>query len=433
MNVTTDSEDDSNKGDSLNNTFKTAEESATEDGLSPLDIMSDNDELDAGKRMLSHFPPSECPVIVDITTNDPGNITGNKSTESLKAEDESCNDERTSGVSTVDDVVATAPVSVTDAMNSDLTKTDILVESSDVKNVDDLESQPVKRTGSFRLINNNGVLKVVDSGQTPVTSENVKEAKLLKTKSLEVTSTESDAEQSKSDQARKQLGETMSEAIEVDKEFQNVCENIATLEKKSEDVDISNELKNEGSKLDDLEQNNKDSSALVITVDNIVSTENTTKLTIEGVTTNESATDDYEDESREDLTNGSANEIDSPSSIVAKRQKPKRLANINRYSLGTESALLSPEDDIQVELTKMQSSSSLKRDKPPVSTSEDGVSTDGLPDEARPAPPPRVISQHKNLRYSVSFNTAGKVDGEMNFVTKRNLACLYSVHVCASL
>lgn len=398
--------------------------------MSPLNIMGDNDEVDAGKQILSFFPPSECPVIVDITANDADYTAGNRVTESAKVEDQSCNDERTSAEvpSTADEVNSNQVKneSVTDTVNSDHTTTGSLTESPDLESNDDQESFPVKRTGSFRLINNNGVLKVIDSGETPVTTENVKEAKLLKTKSLKGASTDGDVDKSNSDsaEARKQLGNTMSEAKTLDKEFQNVCKNIATLERMSEDdVERSNKSENKGSK-DDLVESSQDSSAVIITVDSMTSAEQKPEITLEGVTMGESATDDQDDNGsvRKGEINGRTDETDSSSSSNTKKQRPKRLVNTKRYSLDTESALLSPEDDVLVELTNFGSNNSLKSDESasPSESQTDIVkmSTDGQQfEEATPCPPPRPLSgRHKNLTYSGSFNSAGEM--KSNFFIK---------------
>lgn len=429
MSVTTDSEDDSNKGDSLNNTFKTTEESLTENDPSPLNIMDDHDEIDAGEQILSYFPQSECPVIVDVAANDsvPCNTDGKMLTVSAKGEDKSSDGGRTSvDVAATDNFVTSSMnadhqgaenVSVTDEINADQTETETSVmESPDQDNRD----RPVKRTGSFRLINNNGVLKVVDSGETPVTTENVKEARLLKTKSLKAMSTVSDDDQLKSDsaEARKQLDSAMSEAKALDKEFQNVYKNIATLEKTVdvEGVEKTVESKNEGNN-SDLVDGEQDSGAVIIRVNSMSSGEQRPKIALEGATTNESTTDKQEDSTREGETNESTDDADGSLSSNIKKQRPKRLVNTKRYSFGTESALLSPEDENHVELTNFGSSNSIKSDESAASSASDSqtdivkVSTDGQqPDEVTPSPPPRQFSgRHKTLTYSGSFNHAGEV------------------------
>lgn len=469
VSVTTDSEDDSNKGDSLNSTFKTTEESSTENNLSPLNIMSDEDENDTGEQILSHFPQSECPVIVDISGNDPVlNTDGGPVSMSVKHKYKSNDDERTSAdvATTVDGVVlakdsghqsaenisVTEPVeadhqsceniSVSDTVNADQTETESLMEAHGQENKD----QPVKRTGSFRLINNNGVLKVIDSGKTPVTTENIREARLLKTKSLKGVSTKNDVDQSESDsaEARKQLGNTMSEVKELDKEFQNVCKNIAALERMTsvEGVEKTTETEDEANK-EDLVDNDQDSGAVIIRVNSMTSGEQRPKIRLEGVTTNESTTDEQEDSARECETNGGADETDNSSSSSTKKQRPKRLANTKRYSLGTESVLLSPEDDNHVELTNFGSSSSVKSDQSPVSTSDSQtdivkVSTDGQQaEDATPSPPPRALSgKHKNLTYSGSFNYGGEAQSSFlvkylntyNFLNKLTVRILYIIY-----
>lgn len=444
MNVT-DSEDDSNKGDSLNSTAKTTQDS--ENSPSPLNIMGDNDVVDGGKQILSSFPQSECPVIVDITSNDSGtcNMDGNMATVSAKDDDKSADNERTSAdnaaivdvavlakdsdIQSPEDVSAADTtnadhqsvenVSVADQINADQTKTDSGMESSD----QEIEDRPVKRTGSFRLINNNGVLKVIDSGETSVTTENVKEARLLKTKSLKGILTVRGDDQSKStdsDEAKKQLDNTVSEARELDKEFQNICKDIATLEKVivTEGTEKTVESENEKNNRDVVD-GEEDSGSVIIRVDSMSSSaEQRPKINVEGFTVNESTTDEQEDLSREDQTNGSVDETSSSSSNI-KRQRPKRLVNTKRYSFGTESALLSPEDDSHVELTNFGSSNSIKSDGSGVLSASDSqtdiakVSTDGQqPDEKEdtPSPPPRVFSgRHKPLTYSGSFNQTGEV------------------------
>ncbi|PFX21648.1 Guanine exchange factor for Rac 30 [Stylophora pistillata] len=430
VNVTTDSEDDSNKGDSLTNTFKTVEDSTRENEGFPLNIMSDDD--DDGIQMLSHFPPSVCPVMVEITANDSID-DGNSSKQSSKVEGESCDDQRTLAVSTKDEMVPTSNSdqggeNVSDTINYP-TKNALLEESHDTKIVDDLESQPVKRTGSFCLINNEGVLKVVDTGQTPVNTENGKDAKLLETNGREVISPDSRVVQSNSDKARKQLGETISETSDLDKEFQNVCKNIEKLEMMSEhNVESSDEFTNETSK-DSSGQNREDSKAMVIVVDSMVSTEQTTKLEIKGVTINESASEDCVDGQKDEEINESKEDINTRSPVLVAKRHPKRLLNITRYSLDTQSALLSPEDDAPVELKKIQNSGSFKRGGSSALASEseadgrspDGQSPDGQQhDKVTPSPPPRGTTNKKPLGHSSSFNTAAVRQLHQREVGKRS-------------
>ena len=436
MSVTTDSEDDSNRGDSLNSTFKTTEESSTENNLSPLNIMSDEDENDAGEQILLHFPQSECPVIVDITGNDPVlNTDGNTVSVIAKEKYKLVDDQRISAddATTVDGIVlakdsghqsaetvsviepveadqqSCVNISVSETVNTDQTRTEM--EASGKEN----KEQPVKRTGSLRLINNNGVLKVIDSAKAPVMTENVKEARILKTKSLKGVSTENIVDQSESDsaEAKKQLGNTMTEVKELDKEFQNVCKSIAALGRMTsvDGSEKTTETEGEVNK-GDLVDRDHDSGAVIITVDSMTSGEQRPEITLEGVTTTESTTEEQEDSARENEINGGTDETDSSPTTTTKK-RPKRLLNAKRYSLGTESALLSPEDDNHVELTNFGSSNSIKSDESPVSASDpqtDIVSTDGQQtEEATPSPPPRAPSgRHKNLYYSGSFNFGGK-------------------------
>ena len=440
VSVTTDSEDDSNKGDSLNSTFKTTEESLAESNFSPLNIMSDEDENDNGEQILLRFPQSECPVIVDITGNDPVFNT-DENTGSVFAEEKykSIDDERASAddATTVDGVVlaedsghqgaekvsVTEPVeadyqscenvSVSDTMDADQTRTESVIMEVDVQ---ENKEQSVKRTGSFRLINNNGVLKVIDSAKTPVTTENVKEARLLKTKSLKGVSRQNGDDQSDSAEARKQLGNTVSEVKELDKEFQNVCKNIAALERMTsvEGVEKTTETEGEANK-GDLVDGNQDSGTVIISVASMTSVEQRPEIRFDDVTTTESTTD--EDSTRGHEINGVTDETETSSSNITKK-RPKRLVNAKRYCFGTESALLSPEDDNHVELTNFGSNNSVKSDESPVSTSdsqtdiESSVSTDGQQTEgATPSPPPRTpFGRPKNsLTYSGSFNVGGTV------------------------
>lgn len=357
MSVTTDSEDDSNKGDSLNSTFKTTEESSAENSFSPLNIMSDEDENDAGEQILSHFPQSECPVIVDITGNDPVlNNDGNTVSVLTKDKYKSIDDERTSAddATTVDGDVPTKdslhqsalsgclaqPVEadhqshenmcVSDTVDADQTRTDSVMEID----VQENDEQPVERSESFRLINNNGVLKVIDSGKTAVTTENVKEARLLKTKSLKGVSTGNGDDQSESDstEARRQLGNTVSEVKELDKEFQNVCKNIAALERMTS-VENTSETESEANNRD-LVDGDPDSATVIISVDSMTSGEQRPEIRLDGVTTTESMIDEQEDSAQEREIKGISDETDSSSSTTTKKQRPKRLANAKRYSLG---------------------------------------------------------------------------------------------------
>lgn len=460
MSVTTDSEDDSNKGDSLNSTFKSTEESLAENNFSPLNIMSDEDENDAGEQILSHFPQSECPVIVDITGNDPVSNADGKAVSLLtKDKYKSIDDERTladdattvdgdvltndSGHQSAHSVCLTEPlevnhqshedVSVSDTVDADQTRTESVTEID----VQENKEQPVERNGSFRLINDNGVLKVIDSCKTPVTTENVKEARILKTKSLKRASTENGDDQSESDstEARRQLGNTVSEVKELDKEFQNVCKNIAALERMNsvEGVEETTETEGEVYK-GDLVDGVPDSATVIISVDSMTSGEQRPEIRLDGVTTTESRTDEQEDSAQEVEIKGVRDETDSSFSTTTKKQRPKRLLNAKRYSLGTESALLSPEEDNHVELTNFGSSSSKKSDESPVSTSDSQtdvvstISTDGLQtDEATPSPPPRTPSgRNKNLNYSGSFNIGGRV--QSSFLMKNVIKCMHNMN-----
>lgn len=455
VSVTTDSEDDSNKGDSFNSTSKTSEESSVENNFSPLNIMSDEDENDTGEQILSHFPQSECPVIVAVTGNDPVlNTNGNTGSVFAKEKYKSIDAERASAddVTTVDGVVLVEDsghqgaenvsvaepmeadhqscenMSVSDTLDADQTRTESVMEVD----IEENKERPVERTGSFRLINNNGVLKVIDSGKIPIMTENVKEARLLKTKSLKGASTENGVDQSESDsaEATKQLGNTVSEVKEsVDKEFQNVCKNIAALERMTsvEGVEKTTETEGEVSK-GNLVDGHQDSGTVIISVDSMTSGEQTPEIRLEDVTTTESTTAEEEDSARECEINGVTDETDTSSSNTTKKH-PKRLLNAKRYSLGTESALLSPEDDNHVELTNFGSNNSIKSDESPVSTSDSQtnvvstVSTDGQQtEEATPSPPPRTPSgRPKNLAYSGSFNVGGTA--QSSFLTK-DLNCI---------
>lgn len=438
VSVTTDSESDSNKGDSLNSTFKTTEESSAENNFSPLNIMSDEDENDAGEQILSHFPQSECPVIVDITGNDPVlNTDGNTVSLVSKEKYKSIDDERTSAddATTVDmpvlakdsghqsvetvsdkepvevDYQSCENISVSDTVNTD--ETDSVMEAHDQEN----KEQPVKRTGSFRLVNNNGVLKVIDSDKILVTTENVKEARLLKSKSLKKVSIENGGDHSESDsvEARKQLDSTLTQVNELDREFQNVCKHIAELDRMTsiEGAEKTTETEGEASK-GDLVDGDQDFGTVIISVDSMSSGEQRPKIRVEGDTTIESMTDEQEDSAQECEINGV---MDGTDSSTTTKKRPKRLANTKRYSFGTESALLSPEDDNHVELTNFGSSSSIKSDESPLSTSDSQtdiastVSIDGQQtEEATPSPPPRAPSgKQKSLTYSGSFNVGGKV------------------------
>ena len=456
VSVTTDSEDDSNKGDSLNSTSKTTEESLTESNFSPLNIMSNENENDNGQQILKHFPQSECPVIVDISRND--STDGNTGSVFADEKSKSIDDERTSAddSTTVDGIVLTEDsghqgaekiavtepleadyqscenniMSVSGPMDADQTRNESVIMEEYVQGN---EEQSFKRTGSFRLINNNGVLKVIDSSKTPVMTENVKEARLLKSKSLKGVSRQNGVDQSESDsaEARKQLGNTVSEGKELDKEFQNVCKDIAALERmtsvegaeKTTDTDGE---ENEGGLVDGVQ----DSGTVVISVNSMTSGEQRPEIRLDGVTTTESTTGEEEDSTPGHEINGVTDEIETSTSNTTKK-RPKRLMNAKRYSFGTESALLSPEDDNHVELTNFGSNNSIKSDESPVSTSDSQtdivstVSTDGQQTEkATPSPPPRAASgRPKNLlTYSGSFNVGGMV--QSSFLMKDFMKCI---------
>lgn len=367
--------------------------------------------------MLAFFSPqSECPVVTDDTNQEKTAV--DSVAESSKIGNNFYNDDaRTSNL-------AESPEGEILNKDSDHSEKDtsVLLDTDDTANgisseSANLESQPsededniiVKRTGSFRLIKNNGLLKVIDTSETPVTKEDVRQARLLKTQSLKGTDIDS-GENFDSTGAREVLESAVSKAKTFKEELKNVCADIATLEKMSREeksADSESEANREDVGEDIVDSGVK---AVIIPVDSMALSEQKPVLKLEGMTINESATEELGDSATEGETEGSVDDVDSSSSNNKRKQWPKRLPLGKRYSLDTGTALLSPEDDFHVELTNFENTNSVKRRLSPVSTeaqtSTAEAKVDGQEDEAiaTPSPPPRTVSGRKSLTYSGSFS-----------------------------
>ena len=407
VSVTTDSEDDSNRGDTPRKNFRDGEESLLDSSL-----LEGEDDSDTGLKMLACFSPEgECPVVVDDTTSEQEKVDVKIVHESGKNDDKLNNGTNASLLES-----SLAEVSAHD--NSDL---------SDINNaglVDSIDGMPLqstsvdsssskeeknnldkKRSGSFRLIKSNGSLKIVC--ETTVTKEDVKEAR-LKMQSVKGESSLSSSSQSVSDStdAEEVLQSAVSEAKTINEEFKTICDHIASLDKAtSEDakgVDSEHDARVDGGGNDSV-----DSGAVLMSVDSSASEkQKMPTLNLEGVTVNESATE----ETGDCATEGKVDKRDEEDLFPfnnKKKQRPKVMLG-KRYSLDTETNLLSPEDDT-IELRNFGNSGSFKtRPSPCVSTeaqttSAEATAVDGLEDTtATPLPPQRKNSGR--LIHSESFS-----------------------------
>lgn len=384
VSVTTDSEDDSNKGETPRGNLKNTERLESS--------LFDGDESDAGLKMLACFSPkSECPVVMDYTSTEQ-----KKSASDLPVDSDYVDNNDSAGEVYKDpdisdnDTVAQLDVSDT-AVKESVKYTNSEIPPSDVETV------VFKRTGSFRLVKNNGLLKIVDTTETPVMSEDVKKANILKTHSYEVAENGSyDGPGSDSEEAKEVLKNAVSESKALKDEFRSLCDNIAALERMSTG----------NSETETNDEDSVDSGGIIINVDSMTFSEQKPTLKVTGVTTNDSATDDVELSTGEIDEEGSIDNADS-----TKKHRPKRLPVGKRYSLDTGTALLSPEDDICAELKNFTNTGSFKV-QAPVSTngqtSNEEVTTDGVQEEnaaALPAPPPRGVGgRGQRLNYSESFS-----------------------------
>ena len=415
VSVTTDSEDDSNRGDTPRNKLKNTEQ---------LDSLLDgDDESDAGVNMLACFSSnSECPVVVDDATTDQQKTLVNSLPESAQIEDNinNNNERNTAEVASSADVITDKDTIRSDdkdsavALNVGDAKDGLCSESTepDSPSSEGENNVIVKRTGSFRLIKNNGLLKIVDTSETPVMSEDVKKAKLLKTQSLKGAKDDNDDKPPcEGTEAKEVLQNAVSESKTFKEEFKNVCANIATLERMSMESDINSADSEIEANEDDLGKSSLDSGGVVITVSDTASLEQKPVLELEGVTTNESATDELDGGITENENTQSVYDVDNASSDDKQKQRPKRLQMGNRYSLDQEPSLLSPEDVSRVELTNFADSGSFKvrplSDSTEAQTSTVEMTTDGG-QHGTPTRPPRNIPGNQRLAYSGSFSP-GKV------------------------
>lgn len=401
VSVTTDSEDDSNRGDTPTNKLKNTEQVDSS--------LLDSDESDAGVKMLACFTAySECPVVVDDSTTDQQKTLVNSLNGSAQIADNvyNNNERNTAEVGSSADMIKDRDTICSD--NKDSAVVSVIGDTNDATSLESTELDSpssdgennivVKRTGSFRLIKNNGLLKIVDTSETPVTSEDVKKAKLLKTQSLKSTKIDNDDKPAcKGTEAREVLQNAVTESKAFKEEFKNVCTNIATLERMSMESDINSA----DSEIEANGKGNLDSGGVVISVNNMASSEQKPILKLAGMTTNESTTDAVDRGSTENDGEQSVDDVDNASSGDKEKQRPKRLQMGNRYSLDQESSLLSPEDVARVELTNFADTGSFK-----VRAAQQDT----------PTPPPRNVPGSQRLTYSGSFSPGKMTTMGMHFL-----------------
>ena len=407
VSVTTDSEDDSNRGDTPRSNFRNGEESLLDSSL-----LEDEDDSDTGLKMLACFSPEgECPVVVDDTTSEQKKADVKIVPGSGQNDDKLNNGTSASLLeSSLDEVSAQDNSDLNGSNNAGLLDSvdGMPLESTNVDSSSSNEEKnnlDKKRSGSFHLIKSNGSLKIVS--ETTVTKEDVKEAR-LKIQSVKGESSCSSSSQSffDSTDAEEVLQSAVSEAKTIDEEFKTICAHIASFDKAtSEDAKGADSEHN--ARVDGVGNDSVDSGTVLISVDSSVSEkQKKPTLNLEGVTVNESATE----ETGNCATEGKVNKRDEEDLLSLnnkKKQRPKVLLG-NRYSLGLESNLLSPEDGT-IKLRNFGDSGSFKnRPSPCVSTeaqtsSAEATTVDGLEDTAAtPLPPQRKISGR--LIYSESFS-----------------------------
>lgn len=407
VSVTTDSEDDSNRGDTPRSNFRNGEESLLDSSL-----LEDEDDSDTGLKMLACFlPEGECPVVVDDTTSEQKKADVKIVPGSGQNDDKLNNGTSASLLeSSLDEVSAQDNSDLSGSNNAGLLDSvdGMPLESTNVDSSSSNEEKnnlDKKRSGSFHLIKSNGSLKIVS--ETTVTKEDVKEAR-LKIQSVKGESSCSSSSQSffDSTDAEEVLQSAVSEAKTIDEEFKTICAHIASFDKAtSEDAKGADSEHN--ARVDGVGNDSVDSGTVLISVDSSVSEkQKKPTLNLEGVTVNESATE----ETGNCATEGKVNKRDEEDLLSLnnkKKQRPKVLLG-NRYSLGLESNLLSPEDGT-IKLRNFGDSGSFKnRPSPCVSTeaqtsSAEATTVDGLEDTAAtPLPPQRKISGR--LIYSESFS-----------------------------
>ena len=406
VSVTTDSEDDSNRGDTPRNNFRNGEESLLDSSL-----LEDEDDSDTGLKMLACFSPEgECPVVVDDTTSEQKKADVKIVHGSGQNDDKLNNGTNASLLeSSLDEVSAHDNSDLSGSNNAGLLDSidGMPLESTSVDSSSSNEEKnnlDKKRSGSFCLIKSNGSLKIVS--ETTVTKEDVKEAR-LKMQSVKGESSCSSSSQSFSDSTDAEvLQSVVSEAKTINEEFKTICAHIASFDKATSEDAKGADSEHEA-RVDGVGNDSVDSGTVLISVDSSVSEkQKKPTLNLEGVTVNESATE----ETGNCATEGKVNERDEEDLLSLnnkKKQRPKVLLG-NRYSLGLESNLLSPEDDT-IKLRNFGDSGSFKnRPSPCVSTeaqtsSAEATTVDGLEDTtATPLPPQRKISGR--LIYSESFS-----------------------------
>lgn len=413
VSVTTDSEDDSNRGDTPRKNFRNGEESLLDSSLLEVE-----DDSDTGLKMLAFFSPEgECPVVVHDTTSEQEKADVKIVHESGKNDDELNNGTNAPLLeSSLDEISAHDNSDLSDINNAGLldsidgmplqsTSEDSSSSNEEKNNLDK------KRSGSFRLIKSNGSLKIVS--ETTVTKEDVKEAR-LKMQSVKGESSWSSSSQSVSGstdaeevlQSAVSEAEAEAEAKVIKEEFKTICAHIASLNKATSE-DAKGADSEHDARVDGGGNDSVDSGAVLISVDSSVSEkQKMPTLNLEGVTVNESATE----ETGDCATEGKVDKRDEDLFPFnnKKKQRPKMMLG-KRYSLDTEANLLSPEDDT-IELKNFGNSGSFKnRPSPCVSTeaqttSAEATTVDGLEDTTTATPLPPQRKNSGRLIHSESFS-----------------------------
>lgn len=313
VSVTTDSEDDSNRGDTPRKNFR-------EESLLDSSLLEGEDDSDTGLKMLACFSPEgECPVVVDDTTSEQEKVDVKIVHESGKNDDKLNNGTNAPLLeSSLDEVSAHDNSDLSDINNAGLLDSidgmplqSTSVDSSSSK--EEKNNLDKKRSGSFRLIKSNGSLKIVC--ETTVTKEDVKEAR-LKMQSVKGESSSSSSSQSVSDStdAEEVLQSAVSEAKTINEEFKTICDHIASLDKATSE-DAKGADSEHDARVDGGGNDSVDSGAVLISVDRSASEkQKMPTLNLEGVTVNESATEETGDcdELRNFGNSGSSKTCPSP-------------------------------------------------------------------------------------------------------------------------
>lgn len=355
VSVTTDSEDDNNRGDTQRDSLKSTVQSKV--------LLFNGDESNAGVKMLACFSPkSECPIVLDDITSDLEKTASKSVTDTAVDQDfeggsslaeithhDSDHREKDSAVLFGSDDELDGPFKESSVPNSTL---------ADPKNI----TGDVIKSGSCPLIQNNGSdAGTTHTGETILMSGDVRKAEILKIKSLKDALIGSECD----------LGKNV-EFLQTDSVEPGTFVRILDSDEQKSDLKLPG-----------------------VTVD-----ESTTECAGDRISTIDGAGVDHVDNA-------------ASRSDIRKKQKPKKLTIGKRYSLDSETGLvLSPEDDTAAELMNFVSKGSFNEGTDEFvskgdQASEVKVTIDGGQGEVTPSstlPFSRNSFGRHRLGYSESFS-----------------------------